>query len=49
MARMARLKAADAIYHIMCKSISDAFFSLGIYIDKRRDHFNIIDYGFVMG
>ncbi|MGH4137295.1 transposase [Clostridium sp.] len=26
-----------------------AFSSLGIYIGKRRDHFNIIDYGFVMG
>ncbi|MGV8983070.1 transposase [Clostridium sp.] len=26
-----------------------AFSSLGIYIGKKRDHFNIIDYGFVMG
>ena len=26
-----------------------AFSSLGIYIGKRRDHLNIIDYGFVMG
>ena len=26
-----------------------AFSSLGIYIGKRRDHFNIIDYGYVMG
>ena len=26
-----------------------AFSSLGIYIGKRRDHFNIVDYGFVMG
>ncbi|MGH4123072.1 MAG: transposase [Clostridium sp.] len=25
------------------------FSSLGIYIGKRRDHFNIVDYGFVMG
>ena len=26
-----------------------AFSSLGIYIGKRRDHFNIVDYEFVMG
>ncbi|GCD09763.1 transposase [Clostridium tagluense] len=26
-----------------------AFSSLGIYIGKRRDHLNIVDYGFVMG
>jgi len=26
-----------------------AFSSLGIYIGKRRDHFNIVDYKFVMG
>ena len=26
-----------------------AFSSLGIYIGKRRDHFNIVDYGFVLG
>jgi putative transposase len=26
-----------------------AFSSLGIYIGKRRDHFNIVDYSFVMG
>ena len=26
-----------------------SFSSLGIYIGKRRDHLNIVDYGFVMG
>ncbi|MBZ9688809.1 transposase [Clostridium estertheticum] len=26
-----------------------AFSSLGIYIGKKRDHFNIVDYGFVLG
>lgn len=26
-----------------------AFSSLGIYIGKRRDHLNIVDYGFIMG